>query len=135
MDPAIQVRHIFNFTFSRSLGNAFRKSRYWTRYTLANRDFLADSGTASRELKMNVVSGALCVGVIGIWLFSRQAPFLYALPVIVGSNSIINRRLIRAFSETKGTFFAFLAYGYYSTFYALAVGIGALLGIAEYFLK
>ena len=135
MNPAIQVQHIFNFTLLRSLRNAFKKSRYWTQYSLVNKDLLADSGTASRELKMNVVSGALCLAMIGMWLFSRQAPFLYALPVIIGSNSIINWRLIRAFSETKGTFFAFLAYGYYSTFYALAVGIGALVGIAEYFFK
>jgi hypothetical protein len=129
------VQHIFNFTFLRSLGNAFRKSRYWTRYNLANRDVLADSGTASRELKMNVASGALCIAVLGIWLMTGGASFLYALPAIAGVNAVINGKLVRAFAGTGGMLFAFLAYGYYSTLYAFAVGLGALFGTAEYVIK
>jgi hypothetical protein len=135
MDPAIQVKHIFNFTLFRSLRNAVKKSRFWTRYSLANRDFLADSGTASRELKLTVLSALLCLLVAGLWLITGNPSLLWSLPVIVGVNAVINRGLIKAFFRTGGMLFAVLAYGYYSTLYAFAVGIGALFGMMEYFLK
>ena len=135
MNPAIQVRHIFNFTLRRSLGNAFKKSRYWTQYSLANKDLLADSGTASRELKVNVLSCFFCSALLGLWLITREASFLYLLPMIVGANLFINRRLFGAFYETRGTLFAILAAGYYSTLYALAVGAGAFRGLVGYFIK
>lgn len=135
MDPAIQVRHIFNFTFRSSLRNALKKPRYWTQYSLANKDLLVDSGTASRELKVNVLSCFFCLVFLGLWLFARQSPFLYSLPMIISANIFANRLLIRAFSDTKGTFFAFFASIYYTTLYAFAVGVGAMLGMAEYFIK
>jgi GT2 family glycosyltransferase len=132
MEPAIQVRHIFNFTLRRSLRNAVKKSRFWTRYSLRNRDLLADSGTASRELKMTVLSAMLCLAVIGTWLATGKAFLLWSLPVIVGLNAVVNQGLIRTFKSTGGTLFAFLAYGYYMTLYALAVATGAMFGTAEY---
>ena len=135
MDPAIQVKHIFNFNLVRSVRNAVRKTRYWVRYSLANRDLFADSGTASRELKVNVASCLLCLVLFGMWLVTSDARFLYPLPIIVGVNGMANRGLIRAFAETKGAFFAVLAYTYYATLYALAVGTGALLGILEYIVR
>jgi GT2 family glycosyltransferase len=135
MEPAIQVKHIFNFTLGRSLRNAVRKTRYWVRYSLANRDLFADSGTASRELKMNVASCFLCLILLCIWLVTSEARFLYPLLMIVGLNGVANRGLIRAFVETKGALFAVLAYAYYTTLYALAVGAGALLGIMEYIFR
>ncbi|RPI35622.1 MAG: glycosyltransferase, partial [Nitrospiraceae bacterium] len=61
MNPDILVRHIFNFTFRKSLRNAYRKSHYWIMYSLSNRDLLSDSGTASKELKVNVLSYCLIV--------------------------------------------------------------------------
>lgn len=134
MDPAIQVRHIFNFTLRRSLGNAFKKARYWTQYSLANRDLLADSGTASRELKVNVFACLFCCAVLGLWFTTREASFLYTLPMIAGVNLFINRGLIRAWYETGGTLFAILATSYYTTLYALVVGAGAFRGLVEYFL-
>lgn len=135
IDPSIQVRHIFNFTLLRSLRNAVRKARYWSRYSLANRDLFADSGTASRELKVNVSSFFLCLVLSGMWLVLSEARFLFPVPIIVGVNSMLNRGLIRAFFETKGAFFAALAYVYYTTLYALAVGAGALLGIKEFIFR
>ncbi len=59
VNPDIQVRHIFNFSLLGSLRNAFRKSMYWTMYSIGNKDLLADSGTASLELKANVVAYCL----------------------------------------------------------------------------
>lgn len=135
MDPAIQVKHIFNFNLVRSLRNAVRKTRYWSRYSLANRDLFADSGTASRELKLNVASCFLCLVLFGMWLVTSEAHFLYPLPIIVGLNGMANQGLIRAFVETKGVIFAVLAYTYYTTLYALAVGTGAVLGIMEFIFR
>ena len=40
IDPAIQVRHIFDFDLLRSLRNARIKAMYWTLYSLRNRDLL-----------------------------------------------------------------------------------------------
>ena len=54
MHPEILVQHIFNFTFLKSMKNAFKKSKYWTAYSLGNKDMLSVSGTASVELKTNV---------------------------------------------------------------------------------
>ena len=47
MVPEIQVQHIFNFTLVRSMRNGIRKSKYWSIYSMKNRDLLSDSGTAS----------------------------------------------------------------------------------------
>lgn len=134
MDPSIQVRHIFNFTLPRSLRNAVRKSRFWTRYSLANSDLLADSGTASRELKVTVLSAMICMAVIVLWLATGETSLLWSLPVIVGLNAVINRGLIRSFMRTGGMLFALSAYGYYATLYAAAVAVGGAVGMAEYLL-
>ena len=135
MDPAIQVRHSFNFTLMTSLRNAFRKARYWTQYSLENKDLLADSGTASKELKVNVLSCFFCLATLGLWLTTGDAFFLYPLTIIVGLNIFINRRLIGAWYETRGTLFAVLAVSYYTALFALAVGAGTLWGIVEKFIK
>ena len=135
MEPAIQVQHIFNFNLLQSLRNAVRKSRFWTRYSLRNQDLLADSGTASRELKMTVLSAILFLAMIFTWLATGKASLLWSLPVIVGLNAVINQGLIRTFFRTGGTLFALLAYGYYATLYACAVATGAVIGIAEYFFR
>lgn len=135
MDPGVQVQHIFGFTLRRSLNNAVRKSRFWTRYSLKNRDLLADSGTASRELKMTVLSTLLCLAVIMPWFATGETSLLWVLPAILGANAVINRGLIRAFRRTGGMLFALSAYGYYATLYALAVATGAVIGTAEYLLE
>jgi len=135
MDPAIQVRHIFNFNLRRSLKNAVRKSRFWTRYSLTNRDLLADSGTASRDLKVTVLSALLCLVVGGLWIATGRSSLLWAVPAIAGANAVINRGLIKGFFRTGGMLFAFLAYGYYATLYAFAVATGAAFGIAEYYFE
>ena len=135
MDPAIQVRHIFNFTLLRSLRNAVRKARFWTRYSLANRDLLADSGTASRELKATVLSAMLCIAVIVLWLATGEISLLWSLPVIAGANALFNWGLIRAFMRTGGMVFALSAYGYYATLYAAAVAVGGAVGMVKYLLE
>jgi glycosyltransferase involved in cell wall biosynthesis len=133
MDPLILVRHIFNFTLARSLRNGFRKSTFWTEYSLANRDALADSGTASRELKLNVVSFFLSVLLVLSSSLSGKVTLLSLLPVIAGLNIFASRGLLRAFHQTKGLPFALAATAYYLLLYPAAVGAGAITGIARFF--
>lgn len=134
MNPGMLVRHIFNFTLTKSLKNAFRKSLYWVIYSLKNRDVFADSGTASLELKTNVVSFFLIMLLAPAFMTYRQPVFALFIPVVLFCNLFINRNLISAFYEAKGGLFAFGAAFYYTMVYPLAVGAGSLAGIARYYL-
>jgi glycosyltransferase involved in cell wall biosynthesis len=132
MDPRLRVQHIFRFSLRRSLRNAVTKASYWTTYSLANRDVLADSGTASRELKTNVVAGALQALLAGSSLVAGSAwPLVLALSLLV-VNLHVNRRLVVAWYAARGLPFAALALLYYTTLYASAVGIGGLAGFAKW---
>lgn len=134
MKPEMQVQHIFDYSLSISLRNAFKKSKYWTMYSLKNRDLLADSGTASVELKANVASCFLSLLLLLLWILSQKALLLYPLPLIFASNIFINRRLLQAFYSTNGLLFALAASMYYTLVYPLAVGAGALAGISKHYL-
>ncbi len=132
MNPEILVQHIFNYNLIKSLRNGFRKSKYWTMYSIKNRDLFVDSGTASLELKVNVVSYFLSLLLIALWIYSLKGVFLYPLPIIYAFNIFVNRKLIKAFYDTKGLGFACLALLYYLMVYPLAVGIGAIAGVITY---
>jgi len=134
MDPEFQVRHIFNFSFLKSLRNAARKTRYWIVYSLANRDLLADSGTASRELKVNGGSWlATVLLALGSCAWGNRGFLL--LPLLWTGNIIVNRYLFRAFLKAGGALFSLLAVIYYTTIYPAAVWFGALRGIAQFSLQ
>lgn len=132
MDPEIEVTHIFNFSLQRSLRNAFRKSFYWTIYSLGNRDLFADSGTASRELKVNVLSwfAAAGVSVAGIVLSLPALPEL--VPAVVLANALVSRKFLHAFWKAGGSLFAVKAAAYYLLVYPLAVGAGAFGGMVNF---
>jgi glycosyltransferase involved in cell wall biosynthesis len=131
MGPGFQVTHVFRFSLARSLANAFKKARFWTTYSLANRDVLADSGTASRELKANVVSAFVALGLVG-WAAAGAAwPLAAALPLLA-VDLHLNRRLIAAWRRARGAPFAAIATLYHVTLYAAAVGTGAACGTAQY---
>jgi glycosyltransferase involved in cell wall biosynthesis len=132
MNPEITVRHIFNFNVQRSLGNAFRKTKYWTVYSLKNGDLLNDSGTASRELKFNVLT-FFCVAALGLlFSVSGNTAILQAIPLVCLPNLFFHRRFISSLYETKGFLFALCATGYYTAVYPLAIGAGALAGLMKY---
>jgi len=135
MNPRLLVQHIFNYSFSRSMKNAFKKSKYWTIYSLSNKDLFADSGTASVELKVNVLSFFLSFLFLLMWVFTRNSLLLYPVPLIFAANILINRRLILAFYRTKGLLFALLATLYYTLLYPLAVGTGGMAGLLKYYLS
>ena len=132
MDPGIQVRHIFNFTLARSLRNAFRKSRYWTVYSLGAGDLLSDSGTASHELKANGIAFLLSAGLSFSALAAGSPQFLLPLPLFLAVNLWMNRPLLAAFADAGGPFFAARAALYYLTLYPAAVLAGACTGLLQH---
>jgi len=133
MNPEIQVRHIFNFTFYRSMKNAVRKSKYWVMYSLKNKDLFTDSGSSSTELKVNVASAFLSLLLLSLWVFSQKNIFLYPLPFLFIFNLFASKGLIKTFHETGGALFAAPASIYYTVFYSLSVGLGTIAGMAKYF--
>jgi glycosyltransferase involved in cell wall biosynthesis len=132
VNPEMQVQHIFNFSVLGSLRNALRKSLHWTRYSLARGDLLADSGTASTGLKINVAAYALGALLLLLAISTRPPLFLPFLPLIIAFNLFSNRGLIRALSSAGGPGFAVAATLYYMLVYPAAVGTGALLGALRY---
>ncbi len=135
MDPDLQVRHIFNHSFIRSIQNAVKKTRYWVVYSLANRDLFADSGTASREIKLSGVAWLAAVVLAFLSLVSGQREFLTPLPLLWTSVVFVNRHLFKAFYEAGGTFFALMAGMYYVIVYPAAVWMGAVRGAVQYSLQ
>ena len=129
MDPHIQVQHIFNFNLIESMRNGIRKSKYWSLYSIKNRDLLSDSGTASQELKFNVLSCFLIGALLLLGLLFQTRSFITPVPLLFGFNLYLNRRLIRTFHNVRGPFFAFQAMLYYTLMYPFAVGLGAFSAI------
>jgi len=128
--PDVLVQHVFRFSLRRSIANAVRKARHWTRYSLANRDLLADSGAASRELKANVLlSLAVAVAAGTSAALGTPRPLLAAAP-LVALDLFFSRSLVAAWVRARGPAFCALATLYYLSLYAAAVGIGASAGFA-----
>lgn len=132
MVPEIQVQHIFNFNLASSMRNGIRKSKYWSLYSMRNKDLLADSGTASLEFKFNVVSLFVVLLLVLIGSLQQSWSFLVPIPLLLGSNFYFNRRLFGFFYRARGPFFAAGALLYYVLAYPLAVGIGACSGFVSY---
>lgn len=135
MDPDLQVRHIFDHSLVRSLRNAVKKTRYWTEYSQANRDLFADSGTASREIKVNGVTWLVSVSLVLLYLAFGQPSFLAPLPFLWAANLFTNRHLYRAFLKAGGAWFALMAGSYYSLIYPVAVWTGFFRGVFRYYYK
>jgi glycosyltransferase involved in cell wall biosynthesis len=133
MQPSIQVQHIFDFSLVRSLRNAFRKTTYWTMYSLKNNDLLTDSGCASKELKVDVISFVISLILLISWILLQKPVFLYMLLFTFFSNIIINRQLFKAFYESGSCLFAIKAILYYMVIYPLPVGLGTITGVVKHF--
>jgi GT2 family glycosyltransferase len=129
MAPGLAVEHIFNFSLLGSLRNAFRKSKYWTMYSMKNKDLLRDSGTASVELKTNTLSFSLCLLLVLPYALTGNGLFILAGFSAQAFNLFVNRSLIRALLKAAGPWFALKALLYYLTLYPAAVGSGGLMGL------
>ncbi len=132
MNPDILVRHIFDFTLVKSLRNAFRKSMFWTIYSTGNKDLTSDSGTASRELKINGSSLLASFLFLPLSILSGKGIFLVGLLLVMLFNLFSSRHLINAFYRAKGLSFTLAATLYYVTLYPLAAGTGAFAGALQY---
>ena len=133
MNSEILVRHIFNFTLIKSMKNAFRKSMYWTIYSLKNKDLLTDSGTASIELKFNVASFFFSLLLLLLFFLTWDGISIILIFVLQAINiRIVNRKLVKAFLDAKGLLFAFGSCLYYAILFPLPVGAGAFSGILKY---
>ena len=127
MAQGLMVRHIFNFDLMRSLRNAYRKTKYWVRYSRAAGDLASDSGTASIELKANVVLwGMACLA--SAFAFTIGSPALLIAPPIALA-ALINRGLIAKFFAL-GAPFGIGATIYYLTLYPLPIALGTIAGLA-----
>lgn len=133
MNPEILVTHIFNFTLMKSLRNAFRKSHFWTIYSLQNRDLAHDSGTASVELKANVISWFIMAAASTLLL--PGGGWAYAVPVglVAAANLVVSRRLLSAMLKAGGIGFACRAALYYTLLYPPVVGMGGLSGLVRFY--
>jgi glycosyltransferase involved in cell wall biosynthesis len=129
MEPRIQVEHIFGFTLSRSLRNAYRKSKYWTMYSLANHDVLADSGTASAELKVAVSCLFLNMLLAALFLVLHNPLFPGLLGVIYAFDLCFLGKTISFFYREKGAAYSVFAALYYTWLFAFGVGAGAIMGV------
>ena len=132
VNPEIQVRHIFNFTFMKSMRNAFRKTKYWVMYSLGNKDLLNDSGCASVELKANVFCYFLSMTNVALWAIAKEPTIMYFFLFVSILNIFISRRLLRAFYDKKGILFGLKALLFYIMMYPLPVGMGTVAGMMEY---
>lgn len=129
MHPHILVRHIFNYSFGKSMRNAVKKSKYWTLYSIRNHDLTTDSGTASVELKTCVLSLVVILGLLTISAITRSIIPLFPALGIFGVSVFVNRHLLQLFYKTEGIGFLVSAFCYSMFIYPLAVGFGAGLGI------
>ncbi|MBI5908743.1 MAG: glycosyltransferase [Betaproteobacteria bacterium] len=132
MNPAVQVQHIFDYSVTRSLRNAFTKSLYWTGYAIRNRDLLADSGTASAGLKLNVLVFAGNAGLLYAFALTGKMILLAFMAPALAFNLFVNRGLLLAYHRAEGLGFAIMAALYYLSLYPLAVGAGAGAGMLRH---
>lgn len=132
MDPAVQVKHIFGLSLARSMQNAFKKSMFWTAYSIENKDLFKDSGAASRGLKLNTATWLINVLIVMLFAMSGEILFLLAVVALVCINLAWNRGLLAAFSSTGGVGFLAAATAYYVLVYPVAVGAGSISGLLRY---
>jgi len=128
----IQVQHIFRFNFRKSVLNAIKKSKYWTMYSLHNKDVMKDSGAASYELKVNVATQVLNVGLTVLAIVLRSWWPLVGAAFLYGVNTAVSYNLLRLIKQEKGWWFLLRAMAYYQFVYPFVVAYGSSAGILKY---
>ncbi len=131
MIKGLYVGHIFNFDLFASLKNAFKKSLYWSIYSLKNRDIYRDSGTASIELKL---TSLLYIIFLSSSVLSFLWPvFLWVMGLALGLSLVINKGFYMSFYKNHGLFYMAGAVLYMSMVYPASVLMGALAGAVQFF--
>ncbi|GAB4151290.1 MAG: hypothetical protein Fur0037_20050 [Planctomycetota bacterium] len=132
MRPELMVGHIFLFDLWRSLRNAFRKSRWWVTYSLRNKDLLKDSGTASVELKTDVVLWGVGMALLAAAAITGSSWWLVVWAVSLAVNLLVSRGLVRAFLRSGGGVgFASACLLYYLFAYPVPVALGTIRGMLD----
>ncbi len=133
INPQILVQHIFNFSLKKSIVNALKKSSYWTLYSISNNDLFSDSGTASYELKANVILFYLTLTACLLFLLTDNITLLALSGLFTIMNIVINRHLLKAFKDTYGIAFSLLSAMYYLWIFPLPVSMGSVIGFIKHF--
>jgi glycosyltransferase involved in cell wall biosynthesis len=129
----IEVQHIFNFNMKRSISNAIKKSKYWTMYSLYNKDVSKDSGAASYELKVNVLTQSLNAALLVTALAFRMWWLFIPIGILYAINSAVNFKLLRLMERERGPVFLAKAMAYYQFLYPYVVAFGSLAGTMKYY--
>lgn len=128
----IQVQHSFGFNFSKSVKNAIKKSKFWTMYSLKNRDVMKDSGAASHELKVNVFTQMLNLALLAAAAMTRIWWLLLAVPVLYLINIIANYHFLQLVKKERGAWYLVRVLAYYQLVYPFVVAYGSLVGTLKY---
>jgi len=128
----IQVQHMFRFTFGKSVRNAIKKSKYWTMYSLYNKDVMKDSGAASYELKVNVGTQVINMGLVVAAILLRNWLPLLGVAFLYGINTAVSYNLLRLIKHEKGWWFLIRAMAYYQLVYPYIVAYGSSAGVLKY---
>ena len=131
--PDIQVQHMFRFNLARSVRNAIKKSKYWTMYSLKNRDVTKDSGAASYELKANVGTQVINLGLLVVLAVTRVWWLIIPVAILYIINVAVSYRLLSLIKRERGLWFLTRAMAYYQLVYPYAVAYGSAMGTMKYF--
>ncbi|MBI5869578.1 MAG: glycosyltransferase [Actinobacteria bacterium] len=132
MPRDIQVQHMFRFSLKKSVKNAVKKSKYWTMYSLHNRDVTKDSGAASYELKVNVGTQVINLVLVVIAIATSSWYPLVGAAFLYGINTAMSYNLLRLIQKEKGWMFLLKAMAYYQLVYPYIVAYGSFMGIMKY---
>jgi len=128
----IQVQHMFRFSLGKSVRNAVKKSKYWTMYSLYHKDVMKDSGAASIELKVNVGTQMINLGLVALAVILRSWWPLVGAAFLLGVNTAVSHSLLRLIKQEKGWWFLVRAVTYYEFVYPYVVAYGSFVGILKY---
>lgn len=128
----IMVQHIFNYDMNKSVKNAIKKSKYWTMYSLKHSDITKDSGAASYELKTNVSTQTLNLGLLATFGLTRKRWLLIPMAILFAINLTVCGPLLLLFRRERGWWFLFRAASYYLFVYPYVVAYGSGLGTLKY---
>jgi len=124
---------MFRFSFLKSMKNAIKKSKYWTMYSLKNRDVMQDSGAASHELKTNVTTQVLNLILLIALLVSRIWWLLLPMVLLYSINLMVSFKLLCLIKRERGWWFLIRAMAYYQLIYPFVVAYGSFIGTLKYF--
>lgn len=128
----IAVQHMFGYNLRRSVKNAVKKSRYWTMYSLHNRDVMKDSGAASYELKFTVFIQSLNAILLLAALVTRWWWLLIPAAVLYTLDIIVCRHFLGLIRRERHWWFLIKAMAYFQFVYPFIVAYGSFLGMLSY---